>query len=239
LYTQTESTFTNGREPRQTFFTSSVDIFTGISENNRVNIGLLLEFRSNVTDGRKALAALSFGNDGITERSGFTSFAPAIKFNPIKSVGNFTIQSAIHIPIIDEENNSNEVFLDQNGFIWQNRFFYDYTFPNGNWQIFTELTTEYNFGDDNDSFANDSFNLIPGVFLSYFLSDKFTILALAQHNQRLDLGNNFSQNFTALGGGAKYQLSKVFNVEFLYTDFVRGNNTGLGKTFNIGLRALF
>ena len=239
LYTQTESTFTNGTEPRQTFFTSSIDIFTGISENNRVNIGLLLEFRSNVIGGRKALAALSFGNDGITERSGFTSFAPAIKFNPIKSVGNFTIQSAFHIPLVDEESNSNNVFLDQKGFIWQNRFFYDYTFPSGDWQIFTELTTEYNFGDDNDSFANDSFNLVPGIFLSYCPSDKFTILALAQHNQRLDLGNNFSQNFTALGGGAKYQLSKVFNVEFLYTDFVRGNNTGLGKTFNIGLRALF
>lgn len=238
LYTETESTFTTGKQPRQTFFTSTVDIFTGVSENSTFNIGLLLEFRSNVIGGRRALAALGFGNDGITERSGFTSFAPAIKFNPIKSVGNFTIQSAFHIPLVDNETENN-IFLDQKGFIWQNRFFYDYTFPSGKWQLFTELTTEYNFGDDNDSFANDSFNLVPGLFLSYFPSDKFTVLALVQHNQRLDLGNNFAQNFTALGGGAKYQLTKVLNVEFLYTDFVRGENTGLGQTFNIGLRALF
>mgnify|MGYP003668321752 FL=1 len=238
LYTETESTFTSGKQPRQTFFTSTLDIFTGVSENSSLNIGLLLEFRSNVIGGRKALAALSFGNDGITERSGFTSFAPAVKFNPFKNVSNFTIQTAFHIPLVDNETENN-IFLDQKGFIFQNRFFYDYTFPSGDWQIFTELNTEYNFGNKNDSFANNSLNLAPGIFLSYFPSDKFTILALAQHNQRLDLGNDFSQNFTALGGGAKYQLTKTLNVEVLYTDFVRGNNTGLGKTFNIGLRALF
>jgi len=60
-----------------------------------------------------------------------------------------------------------------------------------------------------------------------------------QHSQRIDTGNDFAQDFTAVGGGAKYQLSKVLNVEALYTDFIRGNNTGLGQTFNIGLRALF
>ncbi|MEO1013425.1 MAG: hypothetical protein AAFX53_19180, partial [Bacteroidota bacterium] len=60
-----------------------------------------------------------------------------------------------------------------------------------------------------------------------------------QHNQRLDLGNDFTQNFTALGGGAKYQLTKELNIETLYTNFVRGENTGLGQTFNIGLRAVF
>ena len=50
LYTETKSTF-NGVEtdiPRNTFFTSTVDIFTGISQSNRLNVGLLLEFRSNV-----------------------------------------------------------------------------------------------------------------------------------------------------------------------------------------------
>jgi len=61
---------------------------------------------------------------------------------------------------------------------------------------------------------------------------------LAQHSQRIDLGNEFEQDFTALGGGAKYQLTDELNIEVLYTNFVRGNNTGLGETFNIGLRAV-
>lgn len=248
LYTQTESTFTEGTEPRQTFLTSTVDIFTGVSENSRFNIGLLLEFRSNVVADRGALDVFSFDGESGTARSGFTSFAPAIKFNPIKNVSNFTIQSALFIPLVDQEV-ENGVFLDQDGFVFQNRFFYDYTFPSGNWQIFTELNAEYNFGKDQvqdanfdtieGSFANNSLLLTPGVFLSYFPSSKFTVLGLVQHQQRIDLGNDFEQDFTALGGGLKYQLTKVLNIEGLYTNFVRGNNTGLGETFNIGLRALF
>jgi hypothetical protein len=248
LYTQTESTFSDDKEPRQTFFTSTIDIFTGVSENSRFNVGLLLEFRSNVVNNRKALDVFSFDGESGTARSGFTSFAPAVKFNPFKNVSNFTVQTAFHIPLVDNEV-ENGVFLDQKGFIFQNRFFYDYTFPSGDWQLFTELNTEYNFGkklerDSNGvqtdgSFANNSLNLTPGVFLSYFPSDKSTILVLAQHSQRIDTGNNFAQDFTALGGGFKYQLTKILNIETLYTNFIRGNNTGLGQTFNIGLRALF
>ncbi len=248
LYTQTKSTFTNGKEPRQTFFTSSVDIFTGVSESSSFNVGLLLEFRSNVIGGRDALDVFSFDGENGTARSGFTSFAPAVKFNPFKNVSNFTVQTAIHIPLIDQETDGG-VFLDQKGFIFQNRFFYDYTFPGDKWQLFTELNAEYNFGkkavrDANfdtveGSFANNSLNLTPGVFLSYFPSQKFTVLGLVQHSQRFDLGNDFSQDFTAVGGGAKYQLNKTLNIEALYTNFVRGNDTGLGQTFNLGLRALF
>ncbi|WP_400076497.1 hypothetical protein [Winogradskyella sp. R77965] len=243
LYTQTESTFTNGTEPRETFFTSSVDIFTGISENSNFNIGLLFEIRSNVIGDRGAFDVFSFDGEANTARSGLTSFAPAVKFNPIKSVSNFTIQTAFHIPLIDNET-ENSVFLDQSGYIFQNRFFYDYTFPSGDWQIFTELNTEYNFGDQ-DSFAYNSLRLIPGAFLSYFPSSKFTVLAFAQQLQLISFGandagsNDFSQDATILGGGAKYQLTDELNIEFLYSNFVRGNNTGLGQTFNIGLRALF
>ncbi|MDG5490262.1 transporter [Psychroserpens sp. SPM9] len=238
LYTQTESTFSEGTELRQTFFTSTVDIFTGISNSSNFNIGLLLEFRSNVINDRNALDVFAFDGESGTARSGFTSFAPAVKFNPIKSISNFTIQTAFHIPLVDNET-ENGVFLDQKGFIFQNRFFYDYTFPGDKWQVFTELNTEYNFGKKEDSFANNSLSLTPGVFLSYFPSQKFTILGLVQHSQRIDTGNDFEQDFTAVGGGAKYQLTKVLNIETLYTNFVRGNNTGLGQTFNIGLRALF
>ncbi len=247
LYTETRDLFGPGGEeqdiPRNTFFTSTVDIFTGISDNNRINVGLLLEFRSNAIGGRDALDVFSFDGERGSARSGFTSFAPAIKFNPLKNVSNFTIQTAFHIPLIDNETEDG-VFLDQSGFIFQNRFFYDYSFAGGDWQLFTELNTEYNFGDQ-DSFAYNSLRLIPGVFLSYFPSSKFTVLGLVQHIQLVSFGgnddgaNDFSQDATILGGGAKYQLTDELNIEFLYSNFVRGNDTGLGQTFNIGLRALF
>ncbi|WP_292947885.1 hypothetical protein [Olleya sp. UBA1516] len=237
LYTQTESTFTSGTEARETYFTSTVDVFTGISDSNRFNVGLLLEFRSNVIGDRDALDVFKFDGESNTARSGFTSFAPAVKFNPIKSVSNFTIQTAFHIPLVDNES-ENGVFLDQKGFTFQNRFFYDYNF-NSKWQLFTELNTEYHFGKKEESFANNSLSLTPGLFLSYFPSSKFTVLGLVQHSQRIDTGNDFEQDFTAVGGGAKYQISDVLNIETLYSKFVRGSNTGLGQSFNIGLRALF
>ncbi len=248
LYTQTESTFTSGTEPRETFFTSTLEAFTGVSDTRRFNVGVILELRSNVTGDRNALDVFSFDGERGTARSGLTSIAPAVKFVPFPTITNFSIQSSLSIPLIDQET-AQGVFLDQNGFTWQNRFFYDYTFAGGDWQVFAELNTEYNFGKEavidanfdtvEGSFANNSLNLTPGLFLSYFPSSKFTILGLIQHSQRIDLGNNFEQDFTAVGGGAKYQLTDELNIETLYTNFIRGNNTGLGKTFNLGLRIVF
>lgn len=251
LYTQTESTFSEGTEPRQSFFTSTFEFYTGVGSNKRVNLGFIARLRSNVvssdSDERGALDVFNFSGDNQS-RSGLTAFAPSIKFVPFAAASNFSIQSSLFIPLIDNET-ENGVFLEQGGFVWQNRLFYDYTFPGNKWQLFTELTSEYNFGKElvqdanfdsiEGSFANNSLNINPGIFLSYFPSQNFTILALAQHSSRVDLGNNFGQNFTAVGGGAKLQISKALNLEVLYTNFVRGNNTGLGQTFNLGLRGIF
>jgi hypothetical protein len=239
LYTQTKDSEQSEKQPRETYFTSTIDIFTGISKTNNFNVGLLFEIRSNAVNGLAASEVFKFKNNSLNStRTGLTSFAPAVKFNPFKHVNNLTIQSAFHIPLFKNES-VNGVYLDQNGYIFQNRFLYDYTFSGDEFQLFAELNTEFNFGDNEDSFANDSLVLAPSVFLSYFPSQKFTVLVLAQHAQRIDLGNDFPQDYSVLGAGAKYQLTKVVNIEALYTKFVRGSNTGLGQTFNIGVRTLF
>lgn len=237
LYTETEAKFNGVKadKARETYFTSSFDIFTGVSENSTFNVGLLFDIRSNVIGDRSALDVFSFDGERGTARSGFTSVAPVVKFNPLKNVSNFTVQSAFHIPLLSQESDAQGVFLDQTAYTFQNRFFYDYTLPSGDWQLFTELNTEYNFGDD-ASFANNTFVLAPGVFMSYFPSNKSTVLGFVQHFQRV---GDFKQDFTALGFGGKYQLTKTLNLEALYSKFVRGENTGLGQSFNIGLRALF
>lgn len=236
LYTETEAKFNGVKadKARETYFTSTIDIFTGVSENNRLNIGLLLEYRSNTIAGNSATSVFSFSND-LNSRNGLSSFAPALKWQPLENIGNFSLQSAFHIPLIENESDVNGVFLDQTAYMFQNRFFYDYTLPSGKWQLFTELSTEYNFGND-DSFANNTFVLAPGLFMSYFPSDKSTILGYIQHYQRM---GDFTQDFTTLGFGGKYQITEILNLEILYGKFIRGNNTGLGQSFNIGLRALF
>ncbi|MBP2831770.1 hypothetical protein J8281_06170 [Aquimarina sp. U1-2] len=242
LYTETEDLFGLDGEkqdiPRQTFFTSTLEAYTGVGNTKRWNVGVILEFRSSVIANRDALDVFKFDGERNTARSGFTSFAPSVKFVPFKNLNTFSIQSSFFVPLVDNEV-ENGVFLDQKGFTWQNRFFYDHTFPGNTFQIFGEVNSELNFGDEEDSFANNSLRLTPGIFFSYFPSATFTVLVLAQHSELIDLGNNFDQRFTALGGGAKYQLTKELNIEALYTNFVTGNATGLGETFNVGLRAVF
>lgn len=250
LYTQTR-TNSNGRNfnvPRSNFFTTSLEVFTGVSDNKKFNAGLILEFRSNSFGDQSATSVFSFNNETGKSRSGLGHIAPSVKVAPFESLPRFSVQSSFFIPVFDKETNENG-YLAQKSYIWQNRFFYDYTFPGNKFQLFSELGTRFFFGEktknddgsfnENGGFANNSLEVAPGVFLSYFPTNKFTVLGFVQHAQLIDLGNKFSQNYTALGTGAKYQLTRVINAELLYSKFVRGYESGLGQSFNLGLRAIF
>ncbi|UQD57346.1 hypothetical protein [Flavobacterium sp. K5-23] len=240
LYTQTRSE-SNGVKidvPRSNFFTTSLEVFTGVSNNKKINAGLILEYRSNSFNGQKATSVFDFNNEAGKSRNGLSHFAPSIKIAPFNKWNNFSIQSSLFIPLLKEEINANG-YLGNKSYIWQNRFFYDYTFSGKKFQLFTELGTRFFFGKKGEGYANNSLELAPGVFLSYFPTNKFTVLTFVQHAQLLDLGNNFEQNYSAAGFGAKYQLTKTLNLETLYSKFVRGNDTGLGQSFNLGLRAIF
>ena len=246
LYTETSATFGGVKfdKARENYLTSTLEIFTGVSQNRRFNLGLIVEVRSNNVSGRNAFSVFSFD-----ERAGITSIAPSIKWQPLEQIGKFSVQTSFNIPLVKTET-VDGVFLDETVFNFQNRFFYDYTFPSGQWQLFSEINTQYFFGDNevatfdnlgrktttSGSFAANTFILNPGLFLSYFPSDKSTVLVFAQHTNRF---GDFTQNFTALGLGGKYQITQALNLELLYSNFVRGNETGLGQSFNIGLRALF
>ena len=240
LYTQTK-TESNGKildVPRSNFFTSSVEIFTGITDSKKLNLGLIMEFRSNTFGGQSATSVFSFKNEAGKARAGISHVAPSVKIAPFSSVPRFSIQSSFFIPVFDKESDQNG-FLAQKSFIWQNRFFYDYTFTGAKFQLFSEFGTRLFLGKKDEGFANNSIELAPGVFLSYFPTSKFTVLGFVQHAQLIDLGNDLSQNYTAVGTGSKYQLTKILNLEILYSKFVRGTGSGLGQSFNLGLRAIF
>lgn len=240
LYTQTkeESNGITRDIARSNFFTTSLEVFTGTSDSKKVNLGVILEYRSNSFNGQNVGSVFEFKNEAATSRTGLAHIAPSIKIAPFKSLNNFSIQSSLFIPIhkIESDNNG---FLAAKSFIWQNRFFYDYTFPSRKFQLFSELGTRFFFGEKEKSFANNSLELAPGIFFSYFPSQKFTVLTFIQHAQLIDLGNDFSQNYTATGLGAKYQITRAINLETIYSKFIRGNDTGLGQSFNLGLRAIF
>ena len=239
LYTETLS-INDKKEtlssPRRNFFTSSLDVFTGLNAAAIWNLGVHLEYRSNTIEGLDLLAPFSF-KERPEQRRGLTRIAPAIKVAPFSNLNNFSIQSSFSFPLFDEEVIQG-VYLDQKGYVWQNKAFYDYSSSNGSFQVFSELNLEYNFGEKDASYANDSLRLSPGVFVSYFPSQNFTVLALIQHSSLIPINNDFSQNYSAIGAGLKYQINQTLNIEGLYTNFIRGNSTGLGKTINLGLRAV-
>ena len=241
FYTQTkeDSNGTTRDVPRSSFFTTSLEVFTGASDSKKFNVGFIAEYRYNTFDFQdNPLADVAPGFGDTRTRSGLSHIAPSVKIAPFNSLPRFSIQSSFFIPVFDKETTV-DGFLAQKSFIWQNRFFYDYTFPGAKFQLFSEFGTRLFFGKKDEGFANNSIELAPGIFLSYFPTSKFTVLGFVQHAQLVDLGNEFEQNYSAIGTGAKYQLTKVFNLEVLYSKFVRGDDSGLGQSFNLGLRAIF
>ncbi|WP_209402262.1 hypothetical protein [Pseudozobellia sp. WGM2] len=258
LYTQTRQTEEGSRAvdiPRQTFFTNTTEVYTGISETSRINVGLIFQVRANTYNGAKALSALSFENNSTDARSGLTTLAPSIRVQPFASMGNFSFTSSLFFPVFEDVPNA--PYLDKRSIFWETKFFFDRTFGNNNWQLFTEADLGFNFGEKRadadpnsenigERFANNSVVVPLSVFLSYFPSAKSTVFINAQQSFFIGYdnpdanGNNFSQNYTALGLGGKYQLTNELNIELSYNNFVRGSSfQGLGQTFSLGLRALF
>jgi hypothetical protein len=240
LYTENkgEDKGENVNFPRRNFFATSIEVFTGITESKKLNVGFIIDLRSNTFGGQEATSVFSFKNEAGKSRTGIAHFAPAVKFAPINAWSNFSIQSAFYIPLHKQESDENG-YLAEKSFIFQNRFFYDYTFPSRKFQLFTELGTRFFFGEKGKGYANNSLELAPAAFLSFFPTNKITLLTFVQQEGLIDLGNKYSKNYTALGLGAKYQLSENLNIETLYSNFVRGNDSGLGQSFNLGLRAIF
>jgi len=243
FYSQTEDTW-RGDHPRENYFTATFETFYGVSENSRFNVGLVFNVKSNNIGGKSWFSPINFANEEGISRAGFTSIAPSISFQPLKNVGNFSIRTGVFIPLVDYEQENN-VYLDKKSYVWETKFFYDYTFPSGKWQLFTELDTQFNLGEedtyDNNGtseggFANNSLGLPVSAFVSYFPTSKSTVYLQTQQYFLIDLGNDFGQEYTQLGIGGKYQVTRALNIEVSYTNFVRGSDTGFGETLNLGLR---
>jgi len=250
LYTQTRRE-DHGQilsEPRANFFGSFLNIFMGTSTSRRWNAGILLDYRSNTFGGQPILSVFKFVNVPMKNRHGPGSIAASIKFIPLARWPKFTWQTSFFFPLLRYEIKEG-AYLDQNSYTWQNHFFYDHIFPNQKWQIYAELSSEYNVGQkkktiDNyytvsGGYANNSMSLAPGVYISYFPLERFTLLVYSQHFQLFDLGNDFAQNYTAIGAGTKLQISQKVNIEMLYGNFVRGTGSGLGQSFTLGMRSVF
>ena len=154
IYTQTKRTDDGGTSvsiPRETFFTNTTEIYTGVSENSRINVGFIFQVRSNTFNGANTLDVFKFENDLVNSRSGLTTIAPSIRVQPFKSLPTFSFTSSIYFPIFKDEAFPGEfndpAYLDKRSTFWETKFFYDNTFGGGKWQIFTEADLGFNFGE--------------------------------------------------------------------------------------------
>ncbi len=237
LYTQTRAVDQNGKiwkVKRENYFTSSLKAIYGVSKQKRINVGIILNLKS-TTLKSNALSPLQFQDNEIDSRSGLGSIAPVLKITPFKNIGNFSVQTSLSIPL--ETQPETPVFLDKNSYVWSNQFFYDISFAKDRFQFFTELDINLIFGDKELGYANNSISTPASVFLSYFPNYLTTVYTMIQHSPSYGLGNSgFDQNFTQYGLGGKYQIFEKMNIEILITDFFRGENSGIGETYNFGLK---
>lgn len=251
IYTQTERTDEGSKSvkiDRETFFTSKLEVFTGVTESSRFNVGVVVQTKSNTYGGAGALDVLSFKDDRKTTRNGLSSVAPSIKVQPFKKVSNFSLQTSFYIPLFEDVPGA--PYLDKRSYVWETKFFFDKSFATDKFQFFGEVDFGYNFGEKSvdadpatentvERFANNSLTLPLSAFLSYFPNSKTTVFVNGQQSFLIDLGNDFEQNYTQLGVGGKYQLTKKINIEGSFGKIVRGVNfQGLGQSFSLGFRAL-
>jgi len=248
LYTQTRAIDETGKVSkgldRESYFTSTFEVYTGLSKNARINIGLIINLKSNIGNNYKALDVLKFKTTHGVSRAALSAFAPSIKISPFKNANNFSIQSSFYFPVFNDVNGS--FYLDKRSYIWENKFYYDRTFGQDNFQLFGELDLAYYFGkksdyanptiNSNERYANNSLGVPVSLFFSYFPTQLFTLYIYGQYFSLIDLGNNFSQQYALTGGGIKTQVTNNLNLELSSSYFFWGRSTGLGVTYNFGLR---
>ena len=232
---------------RATFNTHLVQLTYGISKTGRFNLGLDLNIRNtgrSVNPGFEGLApAFQYANND-SARFGLTSAGIRARIQPFKKAPSFTIQSTLTAPTIRSAEGSggpdNLFWADWNRLTWWNQFFYDKTFAD--FQLFSEIDLWFRFPIFDNQYTTLDIPL--NVFFSYFPTQKWTIYLMTQHLTRFvydsEPQNNtdwpVGANYTASGGGIKYNFESNFQIEVLYTNFWRGKNNGLGQTFNLGLK---
>ena len=233
LYTQLTGNGETHTE-RSTFFTTFITSLYGVSD--RFNAGIEVRYRSVLnSDASSSPFSVFGGGEPQNSRNGITTIGPKIRWAPVPKWGNFSIQSALWIPIGSElEGSSTQPFIDWNNATWWTQVFNDFTLGS-NFSLFAEVDLLI----EDIGQAEDALNRVSTpatLILSYFPNPATTLYVL----------NGFSpfwspelDYFYQGGAGAKYQFSRKFELEVLYTYFTNSflqENNGRASTVNFGAR---
>ena len=216
-----------------TYFTTSISFLYGL--NNRFNFGFVSRYRRarNSVGPTSALDVFK-STDGIQSRQGVTAFGPQIRWAPIKSWSNFSIQSSLSIPIGSNlSGSSGGIFLDWAGPVFLTQFFNDKSISD-KFSLFTEI--DLLVEEIGGSGKSNRLSTPMTVIFSWFPKKNLTLYGLAGYSPYfVDPFDYFAQ----FGIGAKYQISPNFEIELLATDFTNKylkTVDGGAATYNIGFR---
>lgn len=235
LYTQTTGHQNGDRTERANFYTTFITSLYGLT--NRFNLGLELRYRQATFDRLPASPLQVFRfEQSPTSRFGLATIGPKIRYAPTGKLPNFSIQSALWIPLRNDwEGAAERPYLDWNKPTWWTQFFND--FPIGdNFAIFAEVDALWEDIGNSDRGALNRFSTPLTLIGSYFPTSKATLYALANYSPYWSPDLSY---FWQTGIGAKYQFTPKFELEVLYSyftnEFLAGSN-GRAGTFNIGVR---
>ena len=231
---------------RSTYFTTFAQALFGTSKSGRVNWGLDVIFKSvrNDSDPKSSgLKVLLFENSPNT-RTAVTAVGPKIKFSPLKKYPDFSIQSAFWIPIAPdlEADVRADPWLDWNRFTSWTQVFYSQQLGR-KWQLFYEIDALFRITKPASWYPNNTMkgtvlSTPASLFVNYFSSSKSTIYLMAQYwpSFGVDTGFSFDGDFLQGGIGGKYQLTSHLALELQFSNFFLAKNSGLGRTYNLGVR---
>jgi hypothetical protein len=221
---------------RSNFFTGLFSVLYGV--NDRFNAGFDLRYRRVLNSENPSSAFDVFGTnqDPTSFRQGLTYAGLKIRWAPIPKWENFSIQSAFGWGIGDSlEGSSNSPYIDWQGKSWWTQFFNDFDLGQ-QFSLFTEIDFLW---EDIASTENGGFNRVSTpatIALNYFPEKNTSIYAIAGYSPFWT--PNFDYFYQA-GLGLKYQVTRDFELELLYTHFDNqflADNSGRASTVNFGLR---
>ncbi len=220
---------------RSSFFTTSASFLYGL--NDRVNIGFVTRYRKVRNQALPSSPFEVFGSDEArNSRSGLTAFGPQIRYAPVPSWENFSIQSSFVLPIgSDLAGSDSQPYIDWTGATWNTQFFND--FPIGtNFSLFTEIDLLLeDIGSPSKGHSN-RFSTPATLIFSYNPNPKTTIYTLGGFSPYWQADFDY---FIQAGIGTKYQFTPKLELELLYTKFTNKfllDTGGQAATYNLGLR---
>lgn len=235
LYTQATGDG-NQLNSRSNFFTTFLTSLYGVSD--RFNAGLELRYRRVSNTGFPASPLTVFEDDAANaSRQSLATIGPKIRWAPVPKWGNFSIQSAFWFPLENDlEGAEGKSYIDWNGFTSWTQIMNDFTIGQS-FSVFTEVDFLWeDIGTEGENVDLNRISTPVTLIASYFPEPKTTLYLL----------NGFSPYwspdldwFYQVGAGAKYQFSRNFEIEFLYTKFTNSfllENNGRASTFNFGIR---